>query len=197
MPETELTKKMKKVIRSYKPIMKSNMRTIRWAEEVDVGTGYVDSIRFEDYIKNIDEIFSCTELNKKLKSSDINNSPCGNKNSCTGCFFKSCDIEARELGIMCTCFEMKITKADFKSKNGHNFVGNRNYYVMPKDLYESVKELVPKDIGVIIYCGHGALRIKRECKYKEVDSESLNRYMFNALKKWCDLDYCTYEKYIG
>lgn len=43
---------------------------------------------------------------------------------------------------MATCFEMKITKSDFKSKNGHNFVGNRNYYVIPKNIYPKVKEMV-------------------------------------------------------
>lgn len=187
--ETELTKEMKKAIRYYKPIINSKMRTIRWAEEVDVGTGYVDSIRFEDYIKNIDKIFSCTGLKKELKRSDIDNPPCGNKNSCIGCFFKSRDLEERELGIMCTCFEIKITKADFKSKNGHNFAGNKNYYVMPKELYESVKDLVPKGIGVILYYGHGALRIKSECEYKEVDNEDLSRYLYNALKKWCDMNW--------
>jgi hypothetical protein len=34
--------------------------------------------------------------------------------------------------VLIQCFEIKITKSDFKSKNGHNFVGNLNYYVIPR-----------------------------------------------------------------
>lgn len=29
------------------------------------------------------------------------------------------------------CFEIKSSAEDFKSKNGHNFIGDYNYYVMP------------------------------------------------------------------
>ena len=43
--ETSLTKNIKLALRTYKPIL-SNMRTVRWAEEVNVITGYVDFIRF-------------------------------------------------------------------------------------------------------------------------------------------------------
>lgn len=46
--------------------------------------------------------------------------------------------------------EIKVTKADFKSKNGHTFIGNKNYYAMPPELYEQVKDKVPKDIGVLV-----------------------------------------------
>lgn len=46
-------------------------------------------------------------------------------------------------------FEIKVTKSDFHSKHGHNFVGNLNYYVMPLKLYKEVKDEIPDDIGVI------------------------------------------------
>lgn len=194
--ETELTKEMKIAIRNYKPILSSNMRTVRWAEEVNVGTGIVDSIRFEDYIKNINDVYECRKTN--IAIADINNPVCSvNKKSCTGCIYKSSKLCERELGIMTTCYEMKITKSDFKSKNGHNFVGNRNYYVMPKDLYSKVEDLIEDGVGVILYYGHGALRLKKECRYKEISEELLNRLLFNALKKWCDLNIFTYKKYMG
>lgn len=193
MAETELTKEIKRSIRSYRPLMKSNMRTVRWAEEVDVGAGYVDSIRFEDYIKNIDDVYICDKSKEKV---DIDNPLCDRK-TCCGCVYKSSNLHERVLDIACTCFEIKITKNDFKSNNGHNFVGNYNYYVIPKELYKDISELVPEDIGIILYHGHGCLKIKKKCKFKEVGTENLNRYMFNALKKWCDLNYFTYEKYIG
>ena len=46
--ETELTKKMKKGLASFKLEMPTNMRTPRFAEEVWTPTGIVDFIRFED-----------------------------------------------------------------------------------------------------------------------------------------------------
>lgn len=47
--ETDLTKRIKTLTHHYAPKIKSQMRTIRWADEVWTPTGIVDSIRFEDY----------------------------------------------------------------------------------------------------------------------------------------------------
>lgn len=46
------------------------------------------------------------------------------------------------------CYEIKVSKSDFKSKHGHNFVGHLNYYVMPLELYKEVQADIPKEIGV-------------------------------------------------
>ena len=37
------------------------------------------------------------------------------------------------------CYEVKSSVEDFHSKNGHNFIGEFNYYVMPENVYEKVK----------------------------------------------------------
>ncbi len=50
-----------------------------------------------------------------------------------------------------SCFEIKISKSDFKSKSGHNLVGDYNYYVVPDYLVEYVKEHRPPNIGIISY----------------------------------------------
>ena len=47
------------------------------------------------------------------------------------------------------CFEVKSCVDDFKSKNGHNFIGDFNYYVMPLTVYEEVKDLIPYNVGVL------------------------------------------------
>jgi len=44
--------------------------------------------------------------------------------------------------------EIKVTKSDFKSKCGHNFNGNKNYYALAPNLYDEVKDLIPDNIGV-------------------------------------------------
>ena len=41
------------------------------------------------------------------------------------------------------CYEIKSSVADFASKNGHNFIGDLNYYVMPEDVAASVKSQIP------------------------------------------------------
>lgn len=191
LAQSELTKEIKRALRNYNPIMNSNNRTIRWAEEVDVGTGYVDQIRFEDYITNINDVYECLKYSQLI---DVNKPLC-KKATCVGCVLKSSKLHQRILGIACTCFEIKISKSDFKSHNGHNFVGNLNYYVVPKELYPGIITLVPEDIGIITYAGHGSLRKRKECIRREIAPNELNRYLYNAMKKWCDLDYFKLEKF--
>ena len=48
------------------------------------------------------------------------------------------------------CYEIKSTVENFQSKNGHNFIGDFNYYIMPYDVYLAVKVDIPYNIGV--YC---------------------------------------------
>ena len=37
------------------------------------------------------------------------------------------------------CYEVKSSVDDFHSKNGHNFLGDYNYYVMPEEVYENYR----------------------------------------------------------
>lgn len=48
------------------------------------------------------------------------------------------------------CFEVKSSVEDFRSKNGHNFLGDYNYYVMPEEVYEKVKKEIPYKVGVYV-----------------------------------------------
>lgn len=48
------------------------------------------------------------------------------------------------------CYEVKSSIEDFHSKNGHNFIGDYNYYVMPKEVYEVVKNEIPGNVGVLV-----------------------------------------------
>lgn len=47
-----------------------------------------------------------------------------------------------------SCYEVKSSVEDFHSKNGHNFIGDYNYYVMPKDVYQKVKDEIPAGVGI-------------------------------------------------
>ena len=48
------------------------------------------------------------------------------------------------------CYEIKSSVADFESKNGHNFIGDYNYYIMPQEVFEQVKDKIPYHVGVLV-----------------------------------------------
>lgn len=59
------------------------------------------------------------------------------------------------------CYEIKSSVEDFQSKNGHNFIGDFNYYVMPRVVYEAVKDRLPYGIGVYVPDGNRIHSIKQ------------------------------------
>jgi hypothetical protein len=184
--ETELTKAIKKRLHYFRPELSSKMRTVRYADEVQTPTGFVDVIRFEDYIANNKSYCSSEHPSTRF----IPPQPCkipGNQfpsKECTGCVYHK---HVYELGILTTCYEVKITVSDFKSPNGHNFHGNDNYYAVPVSICEKILTLVPEDVGVIgYYPDSGHMVVKKKCKRKAIDPELLNYLLYNALKKWVD-----------
>lgn len=48
------------------------------------------------------------------------------------------------------CYEVKSSVEDFHSKNGHNFIGDFNYYVMTDDVYAKVSNKIPYNVGVLV-----------------------------------------------
>lgn len=48
------------------------------------------------------------------------------------------------------CYEVKSCVEDYKSGHGQNFVGERNYFVMPMSLYKKVANELGIYIGVIV-----------------------------------------------
>lgn len=76
------------------------------------------------------------------------------------------------------CYEIKCSKSDFHSKAKKTFIGHYNYYVMPKELYEEVKEEIPSHIGV--YVGGGI--VKRAKKQElQVDTQILKDSFIRSL----------------
>lgn len=59
-------------------------------------------------------------------------------------------------------YEIKISVSDFHSKNGHNFSGNFNYYVMPMEIYEKVKNEIPKFVGCLVARKYISHRTQKE-----------------------------------
>ena len=46
------------------------------------------------------------------------------------------------------CYEIKTSVSDFRSKSKNTFCGHYNYYVLTKEVYEKVKDEIPKHVGV-------------------------------------------------
>ena len=59
------------------------------------------------------------------------------------------------------CYEIKSSVEDFQSKNGHNFIGDFNYYVMPQDVFDEVKGKIPYGVGVITLSALGCLGVAK------------------------------------
>ena len=59
------------------------------------------------------------------------------------------------------CYEIKSSVEDFHSKNGHNFIGDYNYYVMPSDIYQRVSAEIPFGVGVYCPTGSSLVSVKK------------------------------------
>lgn len=86
------------------------------------------------------------------------------------------------------CYEIKATKADFYSKAALSFVGHYNYFVMPEELYEDVKEDIPKHIGVYVSKGKYLISVKNAQRQKlgveeDVLKDSLIRSLYRESEK--------------
>lgn len=62
------------------------------------------------------------------------------------------------------CYEIKSSPADFASKNGHNFIGDLNYYVMPEEVAVTVKEKIPWAVGILVPDTWGGLRVYKRAR---------------------------------
>lgn len=86
------------------------------------------------------------------------------------------------------CYEIKASKSDFYSNNKVSFVGDYNYYVMPIELYNEVKEDIDSDIGVSASDGEKLSSIKRAKKHefgicKQILKDSMIRSLYRESEK--------------
>jgi undecaprenyl pyrophosphate synthase len=87
------------------------------------------------------------------------------------------------------CYEIKVSKSDFHSKAKKTFIGHYNYFVMPKELYDEVKDEIPSHIGV--YIGDWCIKNpkKQELQVDEnILKDSLIRSLYRDSEKLIKLD---------
>ena len=201
MAKTDITLSIEKSLLCYAPkelggIVLNTARGTFIAFEVPVkcGTtlsGMIDCVKVSEYFGDKKRIGVCRcytwkrDRIRKMRIDCLNgilysdNTPefCNNIN----CYWNI----KRDVGVpkvLITCFEIKINKADFHSKNGHNFVGNLNYYVVPAELYEVIKKDISSEVGVILY-KNGNLRKKRDAIFVPMTDEDQKWMILNVLKR--------------
>lgn len=84
------------------------------------------------------------------------------------------------------CYEVKSSVEDFHSKNGHNFIGDFNYYIMPEAVYEAVILEIPHYVGVYVPDGtelRSIKKAKRKNREKPV-SEMLLMMFRSAMRRY-------------
>lgn len=88
-------------------------------------------------------------------------------------------------------YEIKVSKADFQSKAKHSFYGHYNYFVMPNELYEEVKNDIPIDIGV----SNGSCILKKARKRELIISnDELKDFFIRSLQRECAKDIDSRDK---
>ena len=106
-----------------------------------------------------------------------------------------------------TCYEIKVSKSDFKSKAALSFEGHRNYMVLPNTLYDEIKDTdyfkkkLPYNVGVITFdstssISQYSLKTVKNCKKRELSigtqtllMESLMRSLSREANKFYKVDY--------
>ena len=92
------------------------------------------------------------------------------------------------------CYEIKVSKSDFNSSAKKTFIGDYNYYVMTKDLYDVLggkthfDQYKYRDIGILLFdqvkpCVKTAKRKRVMFDIRANLMESLMKSMFREQKK--------------
>ncbi len=89
-----------------------------------------------------------------------------------------------------TVWEIKISWTDFNSKNGKNFVGDHNYYILTEDLFDYIQEKRNKNTKYINIFGDCGVYIltKRGGLLKKIDSTRYNQRKMALDSKYRTLD---------
>lgn len=145
---------------------------------------YCSAVKRVRLVEHLTREMSCSLTEDELRTIPVDAYyPCLYEGKC---FWKR-QFKNKEEAVSVICFEIKISRADFKSPNGHNFIGNLNYYVMPYELFKQVESEIPEHIGVITYHPNdtgGRLIRKKSSQYNPIVDEKLyNSLLLTVVNK--------------
>ena len=199
--KTELTLRIEKALSCYKITniagIKINVlrgRSLAFEVSTANGTGdggRIDCVMAHEYFKdvitsNVCSWFSWKKEGLSMKPEDCRKGISDRNEVPEICPETSCIWNLRRAqgspDILISCFEIKISKSDFKSKNGHNHIGNFNFYVIPFELLDYVKQEAPEGVGIISF-KNGGLRRVRSPTFHELPAEAQKWILFNMNKR--------------
>lgn len=208
MAKTELTKKIEAKLSTYRPKELGDLKINYMRDQYDMyevpvthGTiqnGLIDYVWIAEGFRNTHKEPYCF-VPKILKSSlySIESRSCTvppemltedsyNEDCCNKCHFASYSIVQDDIRAV-ICFEIKVSKADFYSGHGQNFIGNLNYFVMPIDLYKEIADQIPPKIGCIVFSDKGKqeiLRKKKDAIWQNIDESTYSELLLTAINKY-------------
>lgn len=194
--KSELTQQIERLLKYYDPadldgikINRLRPRHIFYEFPVECGTttsGLVDAMGISEYFYTLGSHTGCRWPEISVRDQCKMGIPVGQK-APEVCTAKKCPCQITyyetEPRILFVCYEIKISRRDFLSKNGHNFHGNLNYYVMPKELWDKCKTDISDGIGVIAMSAKKTLRRVKSSKFRKLTPEQEKWYLMTALKK--------------
>lgn len=87
-------------------------------------------------------------------------------------------------GGIWTCYEIKSSFEDFRSKASITFIGNYNYYVMPRELFAQVQHVIPEHVGVYVDGLDEAIRLRPALKCDlSLNEKALHLSMIRSLSR--------------
>lgn len=216
MAKTELTKEIEQAIVEWNPAQIGDIKVNKFRAHhtglevpAECGTttgGIIDAVRVSEYFGNVKLRHICrmgrwkAQTGSDLQCPDGKNIAAGDEPECEhyGCRWNGTRKEGTPQ-VLITCIEIKVTKSDFKSEHGHNFVGNMNYYAVPEEIYKDIEPLVPEGIGILVYLHKGmyvGLRSRRKPTFRTMTDEEQKWLILSVFKRVRDMDFARYQKWL-
>lgn len=216
MAKTELTKEIEQAIVEWNPAQIGDIKVNKFRAHhtglevpAECGTttrGIIDAVRVSEYFGNVKLRHICgmgrwkARTGSDLQCPDEKNVAAGDEPECEhyGCRWNGTRKEGTPQ-VLITCIEIKVTKSDFKSEHGHNFVGNMNYYAVPEEIYKDIEPLVPEGIGILVYLHKGMyVGLRSRCKptFRTMTDEEQKWLILSVFKRVRDMDFARYQKWL-
>lgn len=214
MAKTEMTKKVESAILNWHPASIGDIHINQFRPEYTalecpvehgmIQSGIIDAVRISEYFGDIENRRVCRVAVYRNEGIKMDfDCPLGNDMTRPPhyCDMRVCRWNGLSRSgtpkILITCIEIKVSKSDFKSTHGHNFVGNMNYYAVPLELYKEIEPMVPDGIGILCYHHEGkyvGLRSKRKPDFREMNDADQKWMLLSAMKRIRDRDFDLYSQ---
>lgn len=205
MSKTALTKEIEKALHYWHPTNYGGFRANSFRDGIEaievpvacgsVKAGIVDFVRVQECFVQEEKYGICKLKEKGAIYNELRPDFCTTFGEASKtCSERMCKyyktIHNYTIDTLIICVEIKVSVSDFHSNHGHNHVGHCNYYAIPAAMYPKVKDLIPKNIGILIFYdgnekgkGYYGIRKRRECVAQELAEEKQKWLIMSVAKR--------------